>query len=163
MEHLESNLILSDNQHGFRSTRSCETQLVNTIEAIAREIDHRGQMDMLILDFSKAFDTVPHQRLLYKMSHYGITSNTLQWVSAWLTTRQQRVCVDGESSRNNPVRSGVHRERFWDHYAFSFTSTTWEIQYPEKQHYDFLQTTRYYIDPSKPSMIEKNYKKTSQH
>jgi hypothetical protein len=62
---------------------------------------------MLILDFSKAFDTVPHQRLLYKMSHYGITSNTLQWVSAWLTKRQQRVCVDGESSRNNPVRSGV--------------------------------------------------------
>ena len=107
MEHLESNQILSDNQHGFRSNRSCETQLVNTIEAVAREIDHRGQMDMLILDFSKAFDTVPHQRLLYKMSHYGITSNTLQWVSAWLTTRQQRVCVDGESSRNNPVRSGV--------------------------------------------------------
>ena len=107
MEHLESNQILSDNQHGFRSTRSCETQLVNTIEAIAREIDHRGQMDMLILDFSKAFDTVPHQRLLYKMSHYGITSNTLQWVSAWLTKRQQRVCLDGESSRNNPVRSGV--------------------------------------------------------
>ena len=62
---------------------------------------------MLILDFSKAFDTVPHQRLLYKMSHYGITSNTLQWVSAWLTKRQQRVCVDRESSRNNPVRSGV--------------------------------------------------------
>ena len=80
---------------------------MNTIEAVAREIDHRGQMDMLILDFSKAFDTVPHQCLLYKMSHYGITSNTLQWVSAWLTKRQQRVCVDGESSRNNPVRSGV--------------------------------------------------------
>ena len=77
MEHLESNQILSDNQHGFRSNRSCETQLVNTIKAIAREIDHRGQMDMLILDFSKAFDTVPHQCLLYKMSHYGITSNTL--------------------------------------------------------------------------------------
>ena len=107
MEHLESIQILFDNQHGFRSNRSCETQLVNTIEAVAREIDHRGQMDMLILDFSKAFDIVPHQRLLYKMSHYGITSNTLQWVSAWLTKRQLRICVDRESSRNNPVRSGV--------------------------------------------------------
>ena len=62
---------------------------------------------MPILDFSKAFDTVSHQRLLYKMSHYGITSNTLQQVSAWLTKRQQRVYVDGESSRNNPVKSGV--------------------------------------------------------
>ena len=121
-------------------------------------------MDMLILDFSKAFDIVPHQCLLYKMLHTTVSQATLQWVSAWLTKRQQRVCVDGESSRNNPVRSAVPQGMVLGPlYAFSFTSTTWEIQYPGKQHYDFLQTTRYYIDPSKPSMIENNYKKTSQH
>ena len=64
---------------------------------------------MLILNFSKAFDTVPHQRLLKKMSHYGITSNTLQWISAWLTQRHQRVCLDGEASENKLVRLGVPR------------------------------------------------------
>ena len=109
MEHLESNQILSDNQHGFRSNRSCETQLVNTIKAIAREIDHRGQMDMLILDFSKAFDTVPHQRLLYKMSHYGITSNTLLSTMGISMAYQETTTglCRRESSRNIPVRSGV--------------------------------------------------------
>ena len=70
MEHLEEHQVLSDFQHGFRRNRSCETQLINTIETVARELDHRGQMYMLILDFSKAFDTVPHQRLLKEMLHY---------------------------------------------------------------------------------------------
>ena len=62
---------------------------------------------MLILDFSKAFDTVPHQRLLQKMYHYGIKGNILKWVSGWLTQRHQRVCVDVEESINKPVQSGV--------------------------------------------------------
>jgi hypothetical protein len=82
-------------------------------------------MDMLILDISKAFDIVPHQCLLYKMSHTTVSQATLQWVSAWLTKRQQQVCVDGESSRNNPVRSGVPQGMVLGPlYAFSFTSTT---------------------------------------
>ena len=62
---------------------------------------------MLILDFSKAFDTIPHQRLLHKMSYYGINDNTLEWISSWLTERNQRVCVEGEASNNTRVRSGV--------------------------------------------------------
>ena len=59
------------------------------------------------MDFSKAFDTVPHQRLVNKMEHYGIKGNTHRWVSSWLTQRPQRVCVDGEESSNKPVISGV--------------------------------------------------------
>jgi hypothetical protein len=94
IDHLEIHGILADHQHGFRRQRSCETQLVNTIEEVARSIDNRQQIDMLILDFSKAFDTVPHQRLLQKMHHYGIKGNILKWVSGWLTQRHQRVCVD---------------------------------------------------------------------
>jgi methylaspartate ammonia-lyase len=65
----------------------------------------REQVDTLILDFSKAFDTVPHQRLVNKMEHYGIKGNTHRWVSSWLTQRHQRVCVDGEESSNKPVIS----------------------------------------------------------
>ena len=85
MSHLERHSILADHQHGFRQHRSCETQLVNTIEQVARSLDRREQVDMLVLDFSKAFDTVPHQRLLRKMEFYGINGEVLNWISDWLT------------------------------------------------------------------------------
>jgi len=62
---------------------------------------------MLILDFTKAFDTVLHQRLLNKMEHYGIKGNIHRWVSSWLTQRHQIVYVDVDESGNKPVRSGV--------------------------------------------------------
>ena len=103
IEHLENHQILSDNQHGFRKHRSCETQLVNTIETVARSLDKKEQVDMLIL----AFDTVPHQSRINKMEHYGIKSNIHRWVSSWLTQRHQRVCVDEEENSNKPVRSGI--------------------------------------------------------
>ena len=53
---------------------------------------------MVILDFSKAFDTVPHRRLLYKLQNYGITGTTHAWISSFLTQREQRVVVDREAS-----------------------------------------------------------------
>ena len=77
MNHLELHNILSDSQHGFRKHRSCETQLVNTIESVAKSLDNKELVDMLILDLSKAFDTAPHQRLLLKMEHYGIRGRVL--------------------------------------------------------------------------------------
>ena len=64
MAHLEQLNILKDYQHGFRKGRSCETQLIITVDEIAKSLDNRSQVDLLILDFSKAFDTVPHARLL---------------------------------------------------------------------------------------------------
>ena len=63
-KHLDHNNILSAFQHGFRKRHSCEIQLINTVEDLARGLAHREQIDCLILDFSKAFDAVPHQRLL---------------------------------------------------------------------------------------------------
>ena len=107
MEHLEQNNILVSNQHGFRSRHSCETQLLITIEDIASRINEKKQVDMLILDFSKAFDTVAHQRLIKKLDYYGIRNHTLQWINNWLTTRTQRVVVDGEASPRVYVKSGV--------------------------------------------------------
>ena len=64
---------------------------------------------MLILDFTKAFDTVPHQGLLMKLKHYGIDSNLHRWISSWLTERTQQVVVlvDGDYSTCKQVRSGV--------------------------------------------------------
>ena len=78
IEHLN---ILEDHQFGFRSGYSCETQLVTVIKDILAAMDQRCQVDVILLDLSKAFDTVPHQRLLKKLHNYGIRSNILKWIS----------------------------------------------------------------------------------
>ena len=72
MDHYDRHNILSDKQHGFRSKRSSETQLAVTIDSIARTIADEGQIDIKLLDFSKAFDTLAHQRLLRKIQYYGV-------------------------------------------------------------------------------------------
>ena len=65
------------------------------------------RVDIAVLDFSKAFDTVPHNRLLTKLKHYVIAGNTLSWIREFLTNRTQRVLVEGHGSRLVSVRSGV--------------------------------------------------------
>ena len=72
MRHLDNYQVLSDAQHGFRARRSCETQLLTLIHELAKNINKGEQTDIVILDFSKAFDRVPHQRLLRKLDHLGI-------------------------------------------------------------------------------------------
>jgi hypothetical protein len=107
MNHLDKHNILVDFQHGFRNKRSFESQLVIATEDIARNLDNSQQVDMLILDFSKAFDTVPHKRLLKKLEPYGINGNILSWFEAWLTQREQQVTIEGEKSSTAKVTSGV--------------------------------------------------------
>ena len=67
----------------------------------------RNITDIIILDFSKAFDTVPHQKLLFKLQSYGITGNTLDWIRNFLVGRKMRVILDGEASSETEVLSGV--------------------------------------------------------
>ena len=107
MKHLDKHNILTDKQHGFRAKHSCETQLLQTVHDFAHSLDKRKQTDIIIMDFSKAFDTVPHNRLLYKLRKYGISGFTHTWLTQFLTTRTQRVVVDGEQSDWVKVRSGV--------------------------------------------------------
>ena len=70
-------------------------------------MDQQKQVDLILLDFSKAFDTVLHQRLLTKLAHYGIKGDIYKWINFWLSQRTQRVVVDGESSELVRVESGV--------------------------------------------------------
>ena len=66
MKHFNANNILDSNQHGFRTGHSCETQLIQTLDVLAQDIDEKHQTDVVILDFSKEFGTVSHQRLVQK-------------------------------------------------------------------------------------------------
>ena len=107
MQHLDANSILIDSQHGFRNRRSCETQLLQTTDDILQNVNNRKQTYCAILDFSKAFDKVPHQRLKQKLQFYGIRESTQHWIMAFLSDRKQRVVVDGASSSYSAVESGV--------------------------------------------------------
>ena len=77
MSHLEANNILYPLQHGFRKNRSCESQLLEFVKDLIDTTPNTKQTDVIIMNFSKAFDKVPHNRLLLKLKFYGITNNTL--------------------------------------------------------------------------------------
>ena len=107
MSHLSNHKVLSDYQHGFREKRSCETQLLLTTNDFANVLNDGGQIDSILLDFSKAFDKVDHEKLCHKLDHYGIRGIHLQWITSFLSDRTQQVIVNGKSSSFAPVKSGV--------------------------------------------------------
>ena len=107
MTYLEEHNILTHLNHGFRAGFSCETKLLTTTHDLFSSFDSGTQVDIAILDFSKASDTVPHTKLLHKLSHYGVTGTTLKWLENFLTDRSMKVVLDGETSREVPVKSGV--------------------------------------------------------
>ena len=107
MTHADSHDILARFPTWILQGHICETQLINIVEELSRGPYSKQQLDCLELDFSKAFDTVPHQRLLHKLEFYGITGSTLNWIRSWITSRTQTVVVDGESSSEVHVASGV--------------------------------------------------------
>ena len=105
--HLNSHDLLYDLQHGFREKRSCETQLTMLVEDLARNMSSGKQTDLVLLDFSKAFDKVNHSKLLWKLHQYGIRGTALAWIRAFLGNRSQTVVLEGEESGSVPVTSGV--------------------------------------------------------
>jgi len=107
LDHFERNNILTNLNHGFRSGFSCETQLLVTMNDLLSFYDEGIQTDVIILDFSKAFDTVPHDEILYKLECFGITGTIHTWLKTFLTKRFMQVVVDGEVSQKSTVDSGV--------------------------------------------------------
>ena len=105
--HFDKNKVLTNVNHGFRSGFSCETQLTITVDELARNSDEGYQTDVAILDFSKAFDTVPHNKLLHKLEAYGVRGKLHAWITSFLCNRQMKVLVDGERSSETEVLSGV--------------------------------------------------------
>lgn len=107
MKYLNSNNILNDAQHGFRKSRSTESQLITTVNEQAKSLNSSEQRDSVLLDFSKAFDKVSHRLLVHKLAYYGIRNNILAWVKDFLRNREQTVVVDGQVSNSASVTSGV--------------------------------------------------------
>jgi len=86
---------------------SCETQLLETINDLTMGLNNGKQVDVLFLDFSKAFDKVSHQCLLLKLLHYGINGLLFNWIKDYLSNRKQQVTLDGAVSSSSCVMSGV--------------------------------------------------------
>ena len=105
--HLSRYNILTEEQHGFRQFRSCETQLIATIHDLAENLNNGKQTDVILLDFTKAFDKVPHGHLCSKLNQLGINGSLLSWIKCFLADRYQQVTINGEKSSPALVTSGV--------------------------------------------------------
>ena len=107
VNHLNRNMLIRTSQHGFMFSKSCQTNLIEYLDTLTKLVEAGHSVDIIYLDFAKAFDKVPHQRLLLKLQSHGVTGKLLAWISAWLTGRVQRVVLNGEASEWVPVTSGV--------------------------------------------------------
>jgi hypothetical protein len=107
MEHLRINNMLSEKQYGFISGRSTVLQLLTVLEKWLLTLDKGGMIDVIYCDFMKAFDKVPHKRLIKKLTAYGIEGNLLNWIQSFLTGRQQQVVINGIISKPTDVTSGI--------------------------------------------------------
>ena len=90
--------LIDSSQYGFITGRSCVTQLVEVLDYIGSQLDNGGQVDVIYLDMSKAFDKVSHRKLLRKLRDYGFSGNLLAWLESYLHDRMQRVTALGVNS-----------------------------------------------------------------
>ena len=107
MSHLLSKNLIRSSQHGFMENKSCLTNLLHCMEEVTSIMDEGDSADVLYLDFAKAFDKVPHQRLIRKVESLGIGGDIIRWLEAWLSGRKQRVVLNGEKSEWVDVHCSV--------------------------------------------------------
>ena len=107
VKFLERNHLIKNSQHGFRNKRSCLTNLLSFMEKVAEYLDSGEPVDVVFWDFQKAFDKVPHKRLIERLRDIGIKGKLLSWIEKWLKGRKQRVVINGKASEWIEVESGV--------------------------------------------------------
>ena len=107
LRHLDNKQLIKPSQHGFLPGRSYLSNLLEFLERVTDDTDRGHNTDVAYLDFAKAFDKVPHARLLVKLKALGVNDQVSSWIEAWLRDRRQRVVVGGEESAWSAVSSGV--------------------------------------------------------
>ena len=107
VDHMTRNKLFSKKQFGFISGRSTTLQLLKVMDEWTETLDSGGSIDSIYMDFMKAFDKVPHRRLVVKMERYGISERIINWVKDFLHNRKQKVSVNGEESADHDVTSGI--------------------------------------------------------
>ena len=104
---LKNTSVLSDRQFGFLPGRSTALQLFNVLDKWTEALDNGAHVDAIYCDFMKAFNRVPHQRLLRVLRFYNTPENLVKWIEDFLTERKQRVAVNGVFSKWHDVIYGV--------------------------------------------------------
>ena len=107
VDFLEENNLICNNQHGFRSGKSCLSQLLVHFDTILNNGLEGLETDVIYLDFAKAFDKVDHEILIRKLSNFGIRGALLKWLTSFLENRYQTVHINGQKSHRCIVKSGV--------------------------------------------------------
>ena len=107
VEFFDNNNLFNPSQHGFRQGRSCLSQLLTHYDSILSKLEEGEDVDVIYLDFSKAFDKVDHKILLSKLKSLGITGKLHKWIQSFLLDRNQIVFVDGHESYQAKIQSGV--------------------------------------------------------
>ena len=98
MSHLTRNHLIRPSQHGFVPKKSCTTNLLEYLEKVTKAVEEGKDVDIVYLDFAKAFDLVPRCRLISKLKAHGVDGELLRWMSSWLKDRKQRVVVNAKLS-----------------------------------------------------------------
>lgn len=107
IKHMKVNNLFSPTQFGFIAGRSTILQLLHVLDIWSEILDQGGSLDVIYMDFMKAFDKVPHRRLIYKIEKYGIKKNALGWISSFLNNRTQQVVMNNDKSGTGKVTSGI--------------------------------------------------------
>ena len=121
--YLSDNNLLSPNQHGFVPRRSCCTQLLHALNDWTLSLDERLSTDVVYFDFSKAFDSVPHTRLLLKLQAYGINGQLLSWFKSflWVDVNVLKLTVSCHLGYRFPAVS--HKVQYLVRYCFLYMLT----------------------------------------
>ena len=107
VDFLMKHKLINHSQHGFLKARSCRTNLLCFFEEITKCVDDGSPVDVIYLDFQKAFHKIPHQRLILKLKSHGMGNSIINWIEQWLPDRRQSVFVDGEVSSRKSVLTGL--------------------------------------------------------